>query len=48
VKDLKKYYIIPAPPEDVYLALTNEATMMLWTGDQAGFLVMRRPIRQVL
>jgi len=38
VKDLKKYYIIPAPPEDVYLALTNEATMMLWTGDQASFV----------
>ncbi len=38
MKDLKKYYIIPAPPEDVYLALTNEATMMLWTGDQASFV----------
>jgi len=37
VKDFKKYYVIPAPPEDVYLALTNEATMMLWTGDQASF-----------
>ncbi len=32
MKDLKKYFTIPAPPEDVYLALTNEATMMLWTG----------------
>lgn len=37
MKDFKKYYEIPAPPEDVYLALTNEATMMLWTGDQAIF-----------
>lgn len=37
MKDFKKYYIIPAPPEDVYLALTNESTMMLWTGDQASF-----------
>lgn len=37
MKDFKKYYEIPAPPEDVYLALTNEATMMLWTGDQATF-----------
>lgn len=38
MKDFKKYYIIPAPPEDVYLALTNEATIMLWTGDQATFV----------
>jgi activator of HSP90 ATPase len=38
VKDFKKYYIIPAPPEDVYLALTQEPTIMLWTGDQASFV----------
>jgi len=38
VKDFKKYYIIPAPPEDVYLALTQEPTIMLWTGDQATFV----------
>ena len=38
MKDFKKYYIIPAPPEDVYLALTQEPTIMLWTGDQATFL----------
>lgn len=35
MKDFKKYYIIPAPPEDVYLALTFEPTIMLWTGDKA-------------
>lgn len=35
MKDYKKYYIIPAPPEEVYLALTTEATIMLWTGDKA-------------
>lgn len=35
MKDLKKYYIIPAPPEEVYLALTIESTIMLWTGDKA-------------
>jgi uncharacterized protein YndB with AHSA1/START domain len=35
MKDFKKYFIIPAPPEDVYLALTNEATVMLWTGAPA-------------
>lgn len=35
MKDFKKYYIVPAPPEDVYLALTFEPTVMLWTGDKA-------------
>lgn len=35
MKDFKKYYIIPAPPEDVYLALTNPLTLQLWTGDKA-------------
>lgn len=34
MKDFKKYYIIPAPPEEVYLALTLEATIQLWTGDK--------------
>jgi uncharacterized protein YndB with AHSA1/START domain len=35
MKDFKKYFIIPAPPEDVYLALTVETTIELWTGDPA-------------
>lgn len=35
MKDFKKYYIIPAQPEDVYLALTNPATIHLWTGEEA-------------
>jgi activator of HSP90 ATPase len=35
MKDFKKYYIIPAPPEDVYLALTVESTIELWSGDSA-------------
>ncbi len=35
MKDFKKYYIIPAPPDQVYLALTTEATLQLWTGDKA-------------
>jgi activator of HSP90 ATPase len=35
MKDFKKYYIIPAPPEDVYLALTLEHTIILWTGAKA-------------
>jgi activator of HSP90 ATPase len=35
VKDYKKYYIIPAPPEDVYKALTLPATIHLWSGEAA-------------
>jgi activator of HSP90 ATPase len=35
MKDFKKYYIIPALPEDVYLALTNPLTIQLWTGEEA-------------
>lgn len=35
MKDYKKYYLIPAPREEVYLALTNPATIRLWTGEVA-------------
>lgn len=35
MKDYKKYYIIPAPPADVYLALTKPETLRLWTGEVA-------------
>lgn len=35
MKDYKNYYIIGAPPEEVYIALTNPATLQLWTGDPA-------------
>lgn len=35
MKDYKKYYLIPAPPEDVYLALTNPLTIQLWSGEVA-------------
>ncbi|EJF11661.1 MULTISPECIES: SRPBCC domain-containing protein [Pontibacter] len=35
MKDYKKYYIIPAAPEEVYVALTNPSTIQLWTGDPA-------------
>ena len=35
MKHYKKYYILPAPPEEVYLALTNPATIQLWTGEKA-------------
>ncbi len=35
MKNIKKYFVLPAPPEDVYLALTNPATIQLWTGEKA-------------
>jgi activator of HSP90 ATPase len=35
MKDYKKYYIIPASPEEVYKALTIEPTIELWTGANA-------------
>ena len=35
MKDFKKYYLIPAPPDEVYMALTNPATLQLWTGEKA-------------
>ena len=35
MKDYKKYYEINASPEDVYNALTNEATIQLWSGEEA-------------
>lgn len=35
MKDFKKYYTIPAPPEAVYLGLTNPLTIQLWTGEVA-------------
>jgi activator of HSP90 ATPase len=35
MKDFKKYYIIPAQPDEIYLALTNPATIRLWSGEPA-------------
>jgi activator of HSP90 ATPase len=35
MKNFRKYYSIPAPAEDVYLALTNPVTIQLWTGEPA-------------
>jgi len=35
VKDFKKYYSIPATPEEIYMALTNPITIELWTGETA-------------
>lgn len=35
MKSFKQYFILPAEPEDVYRALTNPATIQLWTGEPA-------------
>ena len=35
MKDFKKYYLLPATPEEVYMALTNPLTIELWTGEEA-------------
>jgi activator of HSP90 ATPase len=35
MQDFKKYFIISAPPEDVYRALTHPATIHLWSGEEA-------------
>ena len=35
MKDFKKYYLIPALPADVYIAITNPITLRLWTGEEA-------------
>ncbi len=36
MKDYKKYFVIPADPEEIYLALTTETTIRLWTGDEVS------------
>lgn len=35
MRDFKKYFTLPAPPEEVYAALTNPATIRLWSGETA-------------
>lgn len=35
MKDFKKYYILHATPDEVYLALTNPLTIRLWSGEEA-------------
>ncbi len=35
MKDFKKYYKINTPAEILYSALTNAATIQLWTGESA-------------
>lgn len=35
MKDYKKYFIINASPEELYIALTNPDTIRLWSGEPA-------------
>lgn len=35
MKDYKKHFKLAAPPEEVYAALTNPATIQLWSGEVA-------------
>jgi uncharacterized protein YndB with AHSA1/START domain len=35
MKNFKKYYLLPATPEEVYLAITNPFAIKLWTNDEA-------------
>lgn len=35
MKDYKKYFIIPALPEEVYAALTHPASIHAWSGEEA-------------
>ena len=35
MKDYKAFYIISATPEELYAALTNAATIQLWSGEPA-------------
>ena len=35
MKSFKKYYLISATPQELYLALTNPLTIQLWSGEPA-------------
>lgn len=35
MKNLKRYFSIPAGPKDVYNALTNKNMLEIWTGEEA-------------
>ncbi|RNL52378.1 SRPBCC domain-containing protein [Pedobacter jejuensis] len=37
MRDYKKYTYIPATPEEVYLALTKDISIKLWTGAEVEF-----------
>jgi activator of HSP90 ATPase len=35
MKDIKRYYSLPAEPNDIYNALTNKKMLEIWTGEDA-------------
>lgn len=35
MKNFKKYYVLNAPPDEVYSALTNPLSIKLWTNEEA-------------
>jgi len=35
MKDYKKYFTLPATPEEVYIAITNPLTIKMWTDQEA-------------
>ena len=35
MKDYKKYFLLPAGPNDIYNALTNDKMLEIWTGEAA-------------
>ncbi|SMO47873.1 SRPBCC domain-containing protein [Solitalea koreensis] len=35
MENIKKYYVINATPEELYVALTNPITIQLWSGEPA-------------
>jgi activator of HSP90 ATPase len=35
MKDIKRYYSLPAEPKDIYNALTNKKMLEIWTGEDA-------------
>ena len=37
MKSFKKYLPLPAPPDEVYLALTKPLSIQLWTGAEVEF-----------
>jgi len=37
LKNYKKYLPLPAPPDEVYLALTKAQSIQLWTGAEVEF-----------
>ena len=38
MKTFKKYIYLPAPPEEVYWALTKAQSIQLWTGAEVEFI----------